>query len=686
MHPFTMAFRVRTAHDGTIAAVRSGANHHTLEIRGGQLVYRSADGREITASAGMANGGWHEVALAHRHALQQTALMVDGTLVGTLTEQYVPDQFILGGPAASGRPATPAVVDFQNWCVYRSAWNINEAVAQMQGNRQQASMEICAALDEAGFLSGSPAVNRAQSLSVAMVHTSNLTAAQEVPPPSNLSVQALPGSSAGLTWTSNSTTETGFVIERRVTGSTEWNDLIQLPAGTTSYTNSGLAIGVSYDYRVAALDGGARGSYSNTASVVTGLGVHQTILVDFGPNDGTNGAVTTSPDSFGRHWNNLVGTGGGGGLPALALANLIATNNTATTIGLGSSATGWACNGFLNGGLLAPSAALLGNFAVANATGDYFHTATTASLTLTNLDPSTTYRFRLFGTRAIAESRVTRYTVTGGNGLFTSDLVTSGTGVGAGGYNGNNNTIASINGVVPNAGKQIQIDVTRMTGAFAHIGVMEMMANHPPVAPALAYGAAVGQTLAVDVINGPDAPTDEDGDGLVVTAVSGGVAATNGGSGFTFTAATSGIHQFNYTVVDPYGGSSTNTVTITVNATYGSWATVNGIQGAPAGGDSDRDGIPNLVEYAIGGNPNAHTQAAMLVPVGQDFTLTWPKGMDAAADPMIDFAFEVSDDLTDWNEVAPTAEDATMVSYLLTGGAASGFVRLKIKQLPAVTL
>ena len=669
VHSHTMSFRVRSTHDGTVAAIRAGTDHATLEIRSGQLVYRSASGQEISAAAAMTDGAWHDVALSFRYALQQTALMVDGTLAGTLTEQYVPTRFILGGPSGSGRPDTPASVDFQNWCVYRSAWNLDEAVAQMQGNLQQASMEICAPLDDATFTSGAAVNNNAQSLSVAMVNTPGLASALDPNAPENLVAQALPGRSAALTWNPNGNTESGFVIQRRQSGTTEWSDLVQLPAGTSTHTDTNLLVGVFYDYRVAALSDGLRGSYSNTASVATGLGVHPTLLVDFGPNDGTNGSVTSSPDSMGQYWNNLVGVGGGGAVPALSLTNLVTTGNAATTIGLSSSASGWAANGFLNGGLMSPSETLLGNFAVANATGDYFLTTTSASLTLSNLDSTALYRLRFFGTRNATETRVTRYAATGGNGTLSSDLTTSGTGIGSGGYNGNNNTIATLNGVTPDAGSQIQITTSRITGSFAYLGIMEIMSNHAPQAQALSYNAKVGDNLTVDILNGPNAPTDADGDGLTITAVTGGATIAGGGTGFTYLAATAGIHQFDYTVSDPYGGTATNTVTINVRATYESWASDNGIPGADFTADHDRDGIANGIEYATGGNPTAFTTSPALVAAGVNHTLTYQKGALAAADPSIDYGFEVSGNLTLWTEVAPTYEDSSVVSFLLEGGA-----------------
>lgn len=174
MHSFTMAFRVRTTATGTIAAVQSGGNFSSLEVRSGQLVYVDRNGAEIVMTTNLADGVWHEVALSSRYALSNTAIYVDGTLAGSIPEQYVPDQFILGGPAGSGRAPTPSVIDLDNWCVYRAGWTVAEASAQANGNLQQSSMEIGAMLDDAVFVNGMAASNVAQSLSVPHVNTPNL--------------------------------------------------------------------------------------------------------------------------------------------------------------------------------------------------------------------------------------------------------------------------------------------------------------------------------------------------------------------------------------------------------------------------------------------------------------------------------------------------------------------------------
>jgi len=181
VHSFTSAFRLRTSATGTVAAVRSGATYSTLEVRSGQLFYIDRSGTETVIATNLADGTWHDVALSSRYALSNTTVYVDGALAGSVAEQYVPDQFILGGPAASGRAPTPALIDLQSWCVYRAGWTEDEALAQKNGNLQQSSMEIGAMLDDAAFVNGSAVSNAAQSLSEAVVHTPNLVPWQSEP-------------------------------------------------------------------------------------------------------------------------------------------------------------------------------------------------------------------------------------------------------------------------------------------------------------------------------------------------------------------------------------------------------------------------------------------------------------------------------------------------------------------------
>ena len=69
-------------------------------------------------------------------------------------------------------------------------------------------------------------------------------------PPSNLGATITAGSSVNLTWNDNSSTETGFRIERKV-GAGSYSTLQSVAANTTSFSNTGLTPN-TYTYRVIA--------------------------------------------------------------------------------------------------------------------------------------------------------------------------------------------------------------------------------------------------------------------------------------------------------------------------------------------------------------------------------------------------------------------------------------------------
>ena len=70
-----------------------------------------------------------------------------------------------------------------------------------------------------------------------------------------------------LSWTDNSSSETGFVIERKGTNGGVWVGLGQVGPNTTSYTDLGVSPGQSYTYRLRAT--GANGTFSNYSNETT---------------------------------------------------------------------------------------------------------------------------------------------------------------------------------------------------------------------------------------------------------------------------------------------------------------------------------------------------------------------------------------------------------------------------------
>lgn len=195
-------------------------------------------------------------------------------------------------------------------------------------------------------------------------------------------------------------------------------------------------------------------------AIAAGTATAQTILVDFGPDGTSNPAPTASPDTNGNTWNNFI--------PGSAY-DLFETGGIDTGINL-FARSGVAANN--PGGLTAPSAALLGDLAIATATQDYIFTSgTTIELVLDGLDPAKTYDLDLFATRATSGTRVTNYDVIGGDGLVTQQLQTSGTDIGSDGmYDGNDDTLASFTGIRADTNGEILINVDVASGGFAYLG------------------------------------------------------------------------------------------------------------------------------------------------------------------------------------------------------------------------
>src|SRR5687768_12924710 len=78
-----------------------------------------------------------------------------------------------------------------------------------------------------------------------------MAAAPLIPAPSNVAVTTVSEAQLSLAWSDNSAGETQFVLERAA-GSGRFVQVAALPAGTTSFNDSGLMPLTSYRYRVRA--------------------------------------------------------------------------------------------------------------------------------------------------------------------------------------------------------------------------------------------------------------------------------------------------------------------------------------------------------------------------------------------------------------------------------------------------
>ena len=216
------------------------------------------------------------------------------------------------------------------------------------------------------------------------------------------------------------------------------------------------------------------------------LAVGERLLMDFGPGNPQDGDPTPSPDARGLHWNNWHAAEGNVAVNAgERLADLVDTAGGGTGVRL-TVTGGFSTNGKVNGGLLNPDPALLGDLAVATATQDYFFSGADGlpgggnddipgGFMLDGLDPAGVYELRLFGSRRLADAtRTTEYRVTGANEVV-AELTTTGRDIGSdGSYDGNDDAVALAGGVRPDAFGQVFVDMTVLTGAFAYVNAMEV--------------------------------------------------------------------------------------------------------------------------------------------------------------------------------------------------------------------
>jgi hypothetical protein len=175
---------------------------------------------------------------------------------------------------------------------------------------------------------------------------------------------------------------------------------------TASLTAGTYTITYAYTGNATSLNGATNAS--TTLTVTQG----DTILVDFGRHDATNGNATVSPDVNGNYWNNLSSRVGDNIVTnGTRISGLDTVGGASTPVAIEITSGGWKANGRANGGLFSPngpSGALLGDFAVETATEDYLFVegaGATETFRISGLNASSTYNLRFFGTRAIAGSR-----------------------------------------------------------------------------------------------------------------------------------------------------------------------------------------------------------------------------------------------------------------------------------------
>jgi len=87
-------------------------------------------------------------------------------------------------------------------------------------------------------------------------------------PPSNLVATATGASTVSLAWTDNSSDESGFKIERKISGGV-FSEIISVGSNVNSVNDAGLSAGTVYVYRVRAFKAALNSNYTNEATVTT---------------------------------------------------------------------------------------------------------------------------------------------------------------------------------------------------------------------------------------------------------------------------------------------------------------------------------------------------------------------------------------------------------------------------------
>ncbi|MCW1913163.1 autotransporter-associated beta strand repeat-containing protein [Luteolibacter sp. GHJ8] len=113
---------------------------------------------------------------------------------------------------------------------------------------------------------------------------------------------------------------------------------------------------------------------------------------------------------------------------------------------------------------------------------------------------------------------------------------------------------------------------------------------------------------------------------------------------------------------------------------YTSWAATNGVTGGPAG-DSDGDGIVNLLEYALNLNPAGYDANTGTFNAGTN-TITFSKRAEAVTNGDLTYAIETSSTMLpgSWSPATPTTDTPTEISYTLPTGQGRIFARLQVTQ------
>lgn len=193
--------------------------------------------------------------------------------------------------------------------------------------------------------------------------------------------------------------------------------------------------------------------------------------------------------------------------------------------------------------------------------------------------------------------------------------------------------------------------------------------------------ASFSGQLITAIVYGTGDPTDDD---LIAALTPGGVQLDENANGAQQTEAIARTPDgaSTFTVQAPTPGAANGDGTPPAGG-FATYAAANGGSDSTApDDDSDGDGIPALIEYALGFRLDAFNAMPQPVASGDSATITFAKGTEAAADSSIVYVIEVNDELTvdGWETLDTATDGADEISGTIPafeGG--KGFARLSIQ-------
>ncbi len=243
---------------------------------------------EVLGTASIKGAAWQSAeASLNAFAGQTVYLLVEAADAGSgsLIEAAIDDVLIVGSappdpPAAPSNLAATAISENQIDLTWQDN-STDEGGFDIQRKTGTGSFATIAtvgadvtAYSDTGLTSDTTYTYRVQATKGSLVSGwSNEASATTLPPtppaaPSNLAATAASQVSINLSWTDNASDEDGFEVQRK-TGSGSFATVATLGANVTAYSDTGLAPGTTYDYRVRATKGSLVSGWSNEDSATT---------------------------------------------------------------------------------------------------------------------------------------------------------------------------------------------------------------------------------------------------------------------------------------------------------------------------------------------------------------------------------------------------------------------------------